>query len=103
MSCSQLHCVHFNTWDNSRDWTVPLPAKESVKVTCYYNYLGVYVLFTVGHFYWRWLGCCGNQSEHVTPVHHWRNSVECVVYSWTSGYYGSTCPQAIYSIQFGIK
>ena len=32
ISCSQLHCVHFNTWDSSKDWTTPLPAKESIKV-----------------------------------------------------------------------
>ena len=35
--CSQLHCVHFNTWDNSKDWTVPLPLKESIKVHTYDN------------------------------------------------------------------
>ena len=28
--CSQLHCVHFGSWDNNKDWSVSLTAKESI-------------------------------------------------------------------------
>ena len=27
---SQLHCVHFGSWDSNRDWSVSLAAKESI-------------------------------------------------------------------------
>ena len=28
---SQLHCVHFGSWDSNRDWSVSLTAKESIR------------------------------------------------------------------------
>ena len=29
--CSELHCVHFGSWDNNKDWSVALTAKESIR------------------------------------------------------------------------
>ena len=30
--CSKLVCIHFGSWDNSREWTVALPEGESIQV-----------------------------------------------------------------------
>ena len=30
LSHSQFQCVHFNSWDNNKDWSVTLPSKESI-------------------------------------------------------------------------
>lgn len=30
LSPSQLHCVHFSSWDNNKDWSTSLPSKESI-------------------------------------------------------------------------
>ena len=27
---SQLHCVHFGSWDNNKDWSMSLTSKESI-------------------------------------------------------------------------
>ena len=27
---SQLHCVHFSSWDSNKDWSITLPSKESI-------------------------------------------------------------------------
>ena len=28
---SQVQCVHFSSWDNTKDWTITLPSKESIQ------------------------------------------------------------------------
>lgn len=30
--CSKLVCIHFGSWDNSREWSVALPEGESIQV-----------------------------------------------------------------------
>jgi len=36
VACSQLVCMHFGSWDNAKEWTMPMPSGEDIQVqACY--------------------------------------------------------------------
>lgn len=72
--CSQLQCVHFSSWGTHKDWTIPLPNKESATAVAIGNrWIAVATsrqllrLFTVGGVQKEVISVPG----HVTTLAAW--------------------------------
>lgn len=69
-SCSSLLvCMHFGAWDNSKEWSLPMPENENIEVVHWCQYFGcslnkipilILLMFLSGRLYWRGLAGCGH-------------------------------------------
>ena len=52
-SPSKIVCMHFSSWDNVKEWSVPMPDNEEIMVRMYKEKIGIRLSFGSNHIFTR--------------------------------------------------
>ena len=52
-SPSKIVCMHFSSWDNVKEWSVPMPDNEEIMVRMFKEKIGIRLSFDSNHIFTR--------------------------------------------------